>query len=258
MTVLDTAYAAMEVGGDTERLAFYGQLAQAELFVALTEEPDQDKIKPWVFDTGQGKFAIAFDTEERLAEFGNGPTAFAALSGRTVIEMLRGQGIGLGVNLVVAPSGTLLEPSDVDWIANVLDQRPQEAEAKPTALNAPVGIPDELLIAIDARLSAAAGMARFAYLAEAEYESGPRSHVVAFVNALEGAEDALARTISEALSFSGVEAGALDVMFIRSSDGIAADFAKAGLRFDLPELEEPEIMEPSAPGSDPSKPPILH
>ncbi|MEO0341953.1 MAG: SseB family protein [Pseudomonadota bacterium] len=258
MTPLDQAYADMEAGGDAERLAYYGRLSQVELFLALTEEPSGDRIKPWVFDTGQGKFAIAFDTEERLSEFGNGPTAFVALSGRAVMDMLRGQNIGLGVNLVVAPSGHLMEPKDVEWLANVLDQRPEKTDARPVSLHPPATLPDSLLVSLDARLSALDGQARYAYLVEAEYEANHRNHVLAFVNALEGAEDALAQTVSEALSFSGIEAGALDVMFIAASDPIAAQFAKAGLRFDLPEAQVFEDIEFEAPGSDPSKPPILH
>ncbi|MEM9211268.1 MAG: SseB family protein [Pseudomonadota bacterium] len=258
MTPLDTAYAAMEAGGDQERLAFYGMIAQAELFLALTEEPVGEAIKPWIFDTGQGKFAIAFDTEERLSEFGNGPTAFVALSGRTVIEMLEGQGVGLGVNLVVAPSGTLLEPSDITWIASVLDSRPVTAEAWPEELRPPVGLPDHLILALDQRLSVLEGQARYAYLAEVAYDNGTQSHVIAFVNTSEGAEDALVQTISEALAFSGVEAANLDVMFIKSSDAIAAQFATAGLRFDLHQPQTDVSPDGEVPGSNPDKPPILH
>ena len=258
MTPLDQAYANMEAGGDEERLSYYGLLAGAELFVALTEEPSGDNIKPWIFDTGQGKLAIAFDTEDRLAEFGNGPTSFVALSGRTIVEMLRGQGIGLGVNLVVAPSGHLMEPSDIEWLARTLDQQPEETDARPTALNPPSALPDAFLVALDARLSALAGQARYAYLAEAEYEGGLKSHLLAFVNALDGAEAALVQTVSEALTFSGIEAGALDVMFVEASDPIAAQFAKAGLRFDLPQPSAPEDVQMEAPGSNPDKPPILH
>ncbi|MFD1344812.1 SseB family protein, partial [Litorisediminicola beolgyonensis] len=73
-----------------------------------------------------------------------------------------------------------------------------------------------------------------------------------------GAEAALARAVNEALVFSGVEAGALDVTFVADSDPLAARLARVGLRFDLPIPEEPqERAAPSAPGSDPSKPPKL-
>ncbi|MEM9716796.1 MAG: SseB family protein [Pseudomonadota bacterium] len=258
MTILDDAYAAMEAGEDYERLAYYGQLAQSELFLALTEEPTDDKVKPWVFDTGQGKFAIAFDTEDRLSEFANGPAAFIAVSGRTIVEMLRGQGIGLGVNLVVAPSGHLMEPHDVEWMADLLDKRPEETAALPTEVNAPGLLPDRLILELDRRLSALTGQARYAYLVEAKYETGATGHLLAFVNALDGAEGALAQTVSEALSFSGIDAGSIDVTFIQASDPFAASIAKVGLRFDLPKAEAPQPIDRAAPGSDPDKPPILH
>ena len=57
--------------------------------------------------------------------------------------------------------------------------------------------------------------------------------------------------------FSGIEAGALDVLFIRDSDPLAASLTRVGLRFDLPEIQAPERVERIAPGSDPDSPPIL-
>jgi hypothetical protein len=61
--------------------------------------------------------------------------------------------------------------------------------------------------------------------------------------------------VGEALTFSGVEAGELDVAFFRPSDPAVARMAKVGLRFDLPEVEEPGAQ--TAPGMDPDRPPRL-
>ena len=72
-----------------------------------------------------------------------------------------------------------------------------------------------------------------------------------------GAETALARAVNEALVFSGIEAGMLDVVFLPDSDPSAAQLARVGLRFDLPEPPKPERTERIAPGSDPDSPPIL-
>ena len=49
-----------------------------------------------------------FDREERLADFAKGSAPYAAISGRILAGMLEGQGIGLGVNLEVAPSSILM------------------------------------------------------------------------------------------------------------------------------------------------------
>ena len=55
------------------------------------------------------------------------------------------------------------------------------------------------------------------------------------IDALSDAQGAIAQAVNEALTFSGLEAAALDVAFFASSDPIAAKLAKTGLRFDLPQ-----------------------
>jgi hypothetical protein len=79
--------------------------------------------------------------------------------------------------------------------------------------------------------------------------------VLAFIDTVEDAEKALASAASEALTFSGIEAGMMDVLFVRSTDPLAAHLAKVGLRFDLPEPPKPHV--PGAPGMDPDRPPKL-
>lgn len=71
-----------------------------------------------------------------------------------------------------------------------------------------------------------------------------------------GAEQALARAVSEALTFSGLEAGALDVTFLDSSSPAVQTLDRVALKIDLPEPEMPTL--PGAnPGMDPSRPPKL-
>ena len=79
--------------------------------------------------------------------------------------------------------------------------------------------------------------------------------MLAVIDPLPGAESALAQTVNEALVFSGIEAGMLDVAFFRSTDPMIKKLANVGLRFDLPEPIQPQ--NPAAPGMDPSKPPKL-
>ena len=55
--------------------------------------------------------------------------------------------------------------------------------------------------------------------------------------------------------FPGVEAGQLDVTFVSADDGRAAELARVGLRFDLPQPAKP--VEMKAPGLDPNAPPRL-
>lgn len=256
-TDLDQAHAAMEAApnDDAARLRFYERLADSELFLLLGREPDGDKITPEVFEIEDQKYVLLFDREERLSTFVGREAPYAGLPGRALAEMLTGQGIGLAFNLDVAPSAMLMPSEAVDWLHATLSHRPDETEARLTEVSAPAGLPESVITGLDRKLAIAAGLARFAYLAAATYDDGSRGHVLAFVDALPDAERALATAAGEALTFSGIEAGVMDVMFLRASDPLAANLARVGLRFDLPQPEEPS--ERPAPGSDPDQPPRL-
>ncbi|APX22296.1 MAG: hypothetical protein CML50_06150 [Rhodobacteraceae bacterium] len=258
-TPLDAAHAAMEAApeDDAARLRFYERLADSELFLLLRQEAEGDRIEPEIFELADASFVLVFDREERLSQFVGRPAPYAALSGRATASMLAGQGIGLAVNIEVAPSSILLPAQAVDWLTETLGHGPQEAEAQIEEILPPGGLPEVLLRALDAKLATAAGFARCAWLSGVRYSDGTQSHMLAFAGTVPGAEDALAKAVNEALVFSGIEAGALDVLFIRDSDPIAASLTRVGLRFDLPEPEQPQRVERIAPGSDPDSPPIL-
>ncbi len=257
-TPLDAAHAAMEAApeDDAARLRFYERLADCELFLALDGEPGGDEITPQIFPVDEAQFVLVFDREERLAAFAEGAAPYAVLSGRGLAAMLAGQGIGLAVNPGAASS--ILIPSEaVDWLAATLAEAPQEVEETPEEITAPAGLPDVLIGALDTKLATATGLALSAYLVGVTYGGGRRSHMLAFVDPVPGAEPALARAAGEALTFSGIEAGVIDVGFFRASDPICAKLAKAGLRFDLPKPEAPTRVPGSAPGMDPETPPKL-
>ena len=246
---LDLAHEAIET--DAGRLRFYERLADSELFLLLAGEP----AEPQVFDLEDGPVVLAFDRETRLTDFTGEPSPYAALSGRSVAALLAGRGIGLGVNLGVAPSSILIPPEAVDWLAETLAHAPSEARERAEEVRSPGDLPAALLEALDAKLPSAAGLARSAYLAGVTYEGSRRSHLLAFVDAVPGAEEALARAAGEALTFSGLEMGEMDVAFLRPSDPLAARLARVGLRFDLPGREARRT--PGAPGMDPTRPPSL-
>lgn len=258
-TALDTAHAAMEAApeDETARLRFFERLADSELFLLLAQEAEGDSISPRVFDVEGGSYVLVFDLEERLAEFVGDAAPYAGLSGRLIASMLKGQEIGLGVNLSVAPSSILIPAQAVSWLATTLAETPNEVEAKPVEVSAPHGVPEALLTSLDTKLASASGLAPLVYLAGVTYEGGHMGHMLAFIDAVDGAEGALAKAASEALTFSGIEAGSIDVAFFGAADPIAASLAKVGLRFDIPEPPKPEQAVPKAPGSDPENPPKL-
>ncbi len=258
-TPLDKAHATMEAApsDDAARMRFYERLADAELFILLEKEPEGERIAPEIFETSDASFILVFDTEERLAKFVGRVAPYAALSGRAIAGMLAGQGIGLAVNPEVAPSSILIPSEAVGWLAETLTHAPDEVEARAQSFTSPAGLPESLITALDVKLATAAGFAKSAYLVGVTYEGGAQSHLLGFVDALEQAQGALAKAVNEALTFSGIEAGALDVGFFAASDPVAAQLARAGLRFDLPEPEKPSEYVPIMPGSDPDNPPKL-
>ena len=246
-TALDRAYAAMAEAGDDDavtRLGFYGQLAGGEAFLLLEREAEGDRVEPRLFDLEDGPVALVFDREDRVTAFTGGPAPYAAMPGRVAVDLLQGRGIGLGVNLGVAPSQMLLPPEAVDWLARTLAHRPAEAKGRALEVRPPSGVPEAVVRALDARLAAAAGLAPRAYLAGIAWEGGGAGHLLAFVGAVPGAEEALARAAGEALTFSGVEAGTLDVAFLKETDALAARLAKVALRFDLPQAPMVEERRP--------------
>ena len=255
-TALDQAATAMseEPDNDATRLAFYERLASSQLFLLLEDEPVGETIEPRVFELSNGTFVLAFDTEDRLTTFAEGPAPYAALPGRAIVELLADQSIGLGLNLGVAAPA--LVPSDaIAWLAQTLSTRPSEQDETPERFDPPSSLPETLLTALDSRLALAGGLASLAYLVAVTYSGGRRGHLLALIDPAPGAEATLARAVQEALIFSGLDAGEIDVTFLASNDPSAASLAKVGLRFDLPEPERLEA--PPPPGMDPTKPPKL-
>lgn len=258
-TALDAAHAAMQVAPDDDaaRLRYYERLADGELFLLLTEEARGDSFAPQVFDLDDGPVVLVFDAEDRLSDFTGTVSPYAALPGRVIVGTLAGQGIGLGVNLGVAPSSMLLPPAAVDWLATTLKHGPQLLEARAQSFHAPTTLPQNLLQGLEEKLARAGGLAGFALLSGVIYADGRRGHMLAFVDAHPNAEAPLARASAEALTFSGVDAGEMDVTFLASADPACAAMARVALRFDLPQPVVAEPAAPRAPGTDPTRPPIL-
>jgi hypothetical protein len=257
VTLLDAAHAAVSADPENEvlRLRFFERLADGEMVLLLEREAAGASLEPRVFDLEEGPVVLVFDREERLASFSGGIAPYAALPGRVIAGLLKGQGIGMGVNLGVAPSSMLLPPEAMDWLAETLDTAPEEVEALPEKFVAP-SVPEAVIAALDGKLARAEGLAVAALLAGVVYADGRRGHLLALLDGAEGAKGALARAMNEALVFSGVEAGELDVAFLASGSPAAIAMAKVALRFDLPEPEQP-VDAPAAPGMDPSRPPKL-
>jgi hypothetical protein len=258
MTPLDTAHAAMNAApdDDTARLRFYERMADVELYLLLEAEPVNDQINPKVLETDGAQYLLAFDRAQRLAQYAGDTAAYVALSGRNVAAMLEDQPLGIALNIDVAPSAILLPDTAVAWLRETLTHEAAQVEAKIESVLPPKGLPESLIEAIDAKLATATGMAANAWLVGVEYSGGGHGHLLAFIDAIPRAQDALVRAASEALTFSGIEAGAMDVGFFAHGDPTVTKLMRVGLRFDLPKMETLQKT-PRMPGSNPDEPPIL-
>ena len=259
MTDLDHAHAAMAAGDEAASRQFYRVFADATVLLLLDHEPTGERINPRVFDLADGPVVLCFDTDERLASFGNGPLPYAALPGRIIAQHLAGQGVSLGLNLGSgAASETLLAPDALQWLADMLQASPEEVQATPQAFYPPRGLPTGLADALTFTLDGAAGLALAALLVQVRYSDGRRGHMLAVIDAAEPAKQPLARALAEALQFSGVDQGELDVTFLASTDPVVPKIAQAAQVFAVPAAPPaPLRAEPAAPGSNPDRPPKL-
>jgi len=256
-TRLEQALDAMQAtpGDEAARLAFFAALADSEVMLLLAGEAEGDRIEPELIEADGAQFVLAFDSEERLAGFTGAAAPFAALSGRALAGMLAGAGLGLALNPEAGSGAVLLGAEELDWLADTLSPAPVESRAVPHSLHPPELSP-ELVGAMDARLARAAGLAQAAWLAAVTWGDDSTGHLLAITGAPETAQPALARTISEAVLFSGRDLR-VDVGFFAPDDPVIARLERVALRFDLPEPETPDTTARPAPGSDPDKPPIL-
>ncbi|MBT0958692.1 SseB family protein [Alphaproteobacteria bacterium KMM 3653] len=249
-TSLETAHMQMEAeGSEAARRAYLTRLAQAELFLWITSE---EAPEPRVLETEEGRLALAFDTEARLASLSEGaPVPYATLSGRAAARMLRGSGLGLGVNLTGVGGAFVLDAEGVDWLAVASDARPEVEQGALGALSAPEEIAPELLEAVDRALSSSAGWAQTAHLVGRD--GGALLLVVAGAGP-EG-EAALGAALAEALAIAGLEADGLTLAFVEAGAPVLLRLADIAIRFDLPAAPVAEM--PGAPGRDPAKPPRI-
>ncbi len=254
-TALDAAHGAMTAapGDDAARLHYYRALSDAVLFLWLETEPEGETLAPRLFDLDEGPVVLACDSEERLAGLTGAPVPYAALPGRVVAQALAGQGVALGINLGGAEGAFLVPAEALEWLARTLGHGPVAATARPEGFAPPAGLPAALLDGLQAKLGGMAGLATGALLAAVSYAGGRRGHMIAFLDATPAAEAGLARAVAEALTFSGIEAGEIDVAFLAGADPVAVAMARAAMRLDMA-APEPDAARPDP---APMRPPRL-
>ncbi|HEU0221148.1 MAG TPA: SseB family protein [Paracoccaceae bacterium] len=245
MSALDAAQAAMEAAPDSEaaRRDFWALLAATELWLVLGGEPEEGLV-PLVLRTAEGDLALAFDSEERLAGFVEAPTPWACLSGRRVVAMLAGQGIGLGLNLGAA-AGVILPADALAWAAEMLGQATLQERRRPVRIGPP-RLDEARVRAIDMRLAAMAGMAAEAWLATACYDDGSEAPVLVLTGVAAAAQAGMAAALAEAHRLSGGQ-GVLDIVFPEADSPWLPALRRQGLGFEIPALAEEPRAAPRPP-----------
>lgn len=257
-TPLDRAHRAMTArpADEAARLAYYHRLVGAELCLLLTREPEGDDLAPRVLDLSDGPVVLAFEGEERLAAFADGPVPYAALPGRVVIAHLAGQDIGLGINLGDEDCAFLMPAAAVDWLANTLAHVPESATARPTGWGAPA---DPALAPVLAdRLAGLGALAVQGWLASAQNDDGAIAQVLVVEDPAPGAEAALAKAGAEALAFSAAGDAGFSLMFLSGAECRALGLPVLAVPVPLSKpAASPDPVAPQPPGSDPTRPPRL-
>lgn len=239
-TPLDLAHAAHDANPEnpTLRLRFHERILDSELIVPLDAPPEGEHLRPSLFALSDGPVVLAFDRDDRMAEFLGKPAEFAALSGRRLVTLLAGRATGLALNLG-APSAALLPPEAVDWLARIAAEAVPEADARARDIGPPGIVPRALLDALGPKLAAMADRLESAHLVSARLGEGPTVLLLALTGVPEPARAATAAAVAEAVRFSGLDEAALDVAFPASGAPLATGVARVGLRLELPPPESP-------------------
>lgn len=230
------------------RARLLSRLADTELFAALVAEPAGDTAELRCFDLAEGVFALACDSEDRLAGFIGGPVAYLALPGRVLAAALADEGQGLLVN-PGAPSELMLDAETLRWLTHALSARPSMASLESARrLMAPsADAVARLSEPLARRLADMTGLVGRLTLVQAEWPDGRTGHALMLQGVAPEHEEAVAKAFAELLAFLPPLAGGVDI-----------GFAERGMPAGALILEPPApLPPPEPPRRDPKAPPRL-
>ena len=231
---LGKMYAATFSGGEPELWQFYESLAEARIFVLLDPDAGADATEPKVFALKGTSYLLAFEAPEQADDLTGDHTQTSQAMGMDIIKLLRGRGIGLGLNLSGTNSATLISSDTIDMICAYFDGQagddlvPDADTGQFKALLSPKNFPDTLQNAISERLSALASRFSKALLLKAEYDGAQTGFLLAFSGADEADRSALVTVVEAAVREVGRSDFALDVAFLSDGDPLASRIEKVG------------------------------
>lgn len=251
-TPLDRLHIAMiKTADERSRRRYFSEFLATDIVLAL-EKPADQTLSPKTLVVGADTLALAFDTEKRLAGFGQ-THHYAVMAGRDLVELLKDSGLGLGLNLAGEGHALHLAPSHIQWLSQQ-NADPANVEEKITVIGPPGDVSGKLLDVLHRRLTSLAALAEAGFLVTTEQESGEGQLLLLLCGVPLQMRAQFAGHIAEALALENVDV-ALDVGFAEPGDPLLMAAARHGLQIEMPSPIKPTI---AAPGSDPDKPPKLH
>lgn len=230
------------------RARILSRLADSELFAALLADPAADRADLRMFDLPEGRFALACDSEERLAGFIGGPVAYLGLPGRVLAQALAAEKQGLLVNPGHA-SQLMLDAPMLAWLVQALQARPSMAPndaARRLAAPSPEAVA-ALAGPLAQRLGDMQGLVRRLALVGAGWSDGRQNHLLMLAGVAPDRQAAIAKALAELLAFLPELPGGVDI-------GFSEEAPPSGALVMQPPAPAPE---PEPARRDPKAPPRL-
>ena len=238
-------------------LQFYNALLDAQLFLLLHEEAQEETLSPQTQDIESSTYVLVFDNEAKLVDFCGDVAPYAAVTGRVLIEMLAGQDTGLAFNPNAYGSETLLSKDIVDWLSEMTSQAPKLSTAKPKTFF-PLGPKvEKTAVMLHEKLANSAYLAQNFYLCGVEYEDASCGILLAITGANDSSEKALAKAAHEAFVFGGSKKMVFDVVFLEENDKALAAIKRQSLQLQFKQKKVETRTQRPNPGGDPYRPPKL-
>ena len=220
------------------RLNYYGVLADTNLFLLLEQEPSNEILEPKFIQLEGKNFALAFDSEESLAEFYGEAAAFAEVTGRVLAKMLLEEKIGLGINLGVYEGELLLPWEIIEWFVNVLDEAPNLVQNTPKKFLRAEAFPEVLFKALQEKLMPAVGLFDEIWICAVEYNEDETSHLICLMGVQNSAQQAIVKSINEVLSFTNIDLGNIDVAHFSYDDEVCTKIREIGIKLEFPKVNK--------------------
>ena len=251
---MDKTYARMQAApnSDAAGLRFYEAFCDTNLHVLVNAD-----LSLQIFETSQGKLILAFDTEERMAEFVEQPTEFIKMPGRELVTQLKETDIGIGLNLNVAPTSQILTPEILDWVSALLSVDSTLMVDQVAGFSADCQLSDDDRTALTDRLVNFTGVVKAAYICGVTYADGATADALFFIDCDQDIEADLFTAMIETQKFAMDSSADLAIKFISSDSPALPEIQRHGHQLHIPAPIVTPTFQPSAPGMDPNKPPKL-